>query len=394
MSTVHQCKKCNKTFSTLSNLKAHLKTVCAEEIKLLECEYCHGNFRSQSSLVRHYNVCKVKVAQDSTQEITLKNEYEILKVQLKTMEDSSKEQKEQIAFLKSENDRLLSIVAKFTEKSSDTQINTNNNTNNTVNINMNLFDHIEPITSETFFKYGQELTQTALLQGFEHLMSLAMKHLKDKIVCTDRSRNTLNYKINDQQVKDLGGTRLAEQLLEQSIEPKVRQHDRILVDTYVRKCKDPTVLKTEQSQLDSMIELRNAIVENSNMSAIKTKIGSRLSKRAITNHAMLADLNGATTENMWEFFKQVDKSKERVLFDSIEYFLIRDANKNVIRAVEVDEDGIPIMETQIDFSEHARREPLATSELLLPPVKKQPVEIPCEPVPKKRGRPRKIIPYY
>ncbi len=373
MSKEFLCAKCNKSFSTLGNLKAHLKTICSSQSPKIHCEFCNHTFNVKSSLKRHYTTCKVKIERDASKEkqtnsefILLKEKYErekneftvlkekyekenlVLKIELKSSN-------QQISHLELENKRLADIVSNLTEKMPVLDQST---TNNTVNINMTLFDQLNPITEETFFQYGQEITQSVLLQGLESVLNLGMKHLKDKIVCTDRSRNTLNYKINDQLVKDKGGVRLAEQLIEQSIEPKVKLYDKTLLDVYRKKSRDPTVMKDEQSKLDSMIELRNAIIDTDH-EALKTKIGSKLSKRAHTNHAMLADLNGATTQNMWEFFSQVDKTRERILFNSVEYFLVRDANKNVIRALEVDDDGVPILETEIDFSEQTRK--------LLPP---------------------------
>jgi hypothetical protein len=403
MSSPHQCPKCKKTFSNIGNLNVHLKNVCNDEIKTLECEYCHKDFKIQITLTRHYITCKAKAQQELNEEINIKAQYENLKTEfnklllkVNSLELTHKTElsfaKEKINLYEEENKRLSDLLASLTDKIPVSSSQTNSN--NTVNINMAIFDQLKPITDETFFQYGQEITQTVLLQGLESVLNLGMKHLKDKVVCTDKSRNTLKYKMKDQIVNDKGGVRLAEQLIEQSIEPKVKMYDKVLVDVYKKKSRDHTTMKDEQAQLNSMIELRNAIVSNDD--TLKTKIGSKLSKRAPTNHAMIADLNGATTQNMWEFFNQANKSCERIMFNSIEYFLVRDANKNVIRALEVDEDGLPIMNTDIDFSEHVQKllpPPMHTNSNNLsdlPPLKERTLLDATDQKPK-RGRPKKIL---
>jgi hypothetical protein len=399
------CEKCKKTFSSVGNLNFHIKTSCSDDIEYINCEFCNQQFKLKSSLTRHLSICKAKLKEDATKEQNVKDENTTLKTEIKILKDKHKidlkttkdkyeieinnlkknlklaeeNYKQQITRLEAE----IKVLTEFMDTLSDKSTVQNTNSNNTyININANIFDNLKSITDETFFQYGQELTQSVLLQGIESVIGLCMKHLKDKIVCTDRARNTLNYKINDQLVKDKGGVRLAEQIIEQSIEPKVKMYDKTLVDTYNKKSRDHTVLKEEQSRLDSMIELRNAIISNDQ--TLKAKIGSKLSKRAPTNHSLLADLNGATTQNMWEFFNQVDKTRERILFNSVEYFLVRDANKNVIRALEVDDDGCPITESQIDFSEQVH----AQNQKLLPPPTRQQDQ---ETVKKQRGRPRKKV---
>ena len=149
-----------------------------------------------------------------------------------------------------------------------------------------------------------------------------------------------------------------------------------------------------------MMELRNAVFDKDE--EFKAKFGAKLSKRSLTNHAMIADMNGATTQNMWEFFRGCDPKSERVIFNGTEYFLVRDARKNVIRALLVDDDGIPISESEIDFSQQ-----VAAQQQLLPPPSRTPMTPPSsqsahrdaserqssepeiqEPK-KRRGRPRK-----
>ncbi len=416
MSTKPQCNFCKKFFSSVGNLNAHIKNVCSKVSPNLQCEFCKKSFKLDLTLKRHHLVCKARISQESNKQLQeqvdlsikniikkyenelkniknkhksdLKNIQDKLEIseensrkQINRLEISDENSRKQINLLQEENKRLTELLSNLSDKLPiSTQTNSNNTSTNTViNISANIFDQLNPITDETFFQYGQEITQKILLQGLDSVLNLGMKHFKDKVVCTDKSRNTLKYKMKDQIVNDKGGVRLAEQIINQSIEPKVKLYDKTLVDTYKKKTRDPTTLKYEQAQLNSMIELRNAIVDNDD--ELKTKIGSKLSKRVPTNHAMIADINGATTKNMWEFFNQADKSCERILFNSVEYFLVRDANKNVIRALEVDDDGLPILDTEIDFSAQ-------TMKLLPPPTREQTTD--RDPEKKSRGRPKKV----
>ena len=83
------CQFCNKEFSTLPNLRAHLKSsktcissraVKDEEhvIKIVSfnCEYCNKEFTQKINLIRHLDVCKIKSNQ--TQVLISKDEFDEL----------------------------------------------------------------------------------------------------------------------------------------------------------------------------------------------------------------------------------------------------------------------------------------------------------------------------
>jgi len=51
------CINCNKSFSTNSNLKRHLKT-CKSELLSNQCKYCNKILSTSSSKSRHQKICK------------------------------------------------------------------------------------------------------------------------------------------------------------------------------------------------------------------------------------------------------------------------------------------------------------------------------------------------
>jgi hypothetical protein len=190
MST-NTCSKCNKTFSNLGNLNLHLRTICTDKIDYLECEYCHQQFKRQSSLTVHHTVCKIKLAQDNNKEKlydSLKNDFNTLKEKyehlteihetseenyrqtIARMETSEENYRQTIARMENEITRLTDILSSLTDKlPTGGNINSNNTSNNVLNINVNaeIIEKLNSITDETFFEYGKELTQSVFLQGLE-----------------------------------------------------------------------------------------------------------------------------------------------------------------------------------------------------------------------------------
>ena len=110
------CQYCNKEFSTLSNLRVHLKSskTCIslrnitdelsskpeEKINNFDCNFCNKGFSRRDALVRHLETCKKKEIKEILQKVTpiiidsseelnsireylrkLENNYNILKIE-------------------------------------------------------------------------------------------------------------------------------------------------------------------------------------------------------------------------------------------------------------------------------------------------------------------------
>ena len=74
------CQYCNKEFSTLSNLKVHIKSskTCIslrnitdeEKINNFDCNFCNKGFSRRDALVRHLETCKKKEIKEMLQKVT------------------------------------------------------------------------------------------------------------------------------------------------------------------------------------------------------------------------------------------------------------------------------------------------------------------------------------
>ena len=90
------CEYCNKTFSSLSNLKTHLKSskkciltrnntetnLNNIQIENHECQYCHKSFSQKIHLQTHLNTCKLKEINTLKEQITKYKNDLILKDEL------------------------------------------------------------------------------------------------------------------------------------------------------------------------------------------------------------------------------------------------------------------------------------------------------------------------
>ena len=236
------CQYCNKTFSTPSNLKIHLKTskkclenrtnnLNNENTKKYECEFCKKEFSTKQNLIYHNDTCKVKnfISNNSDkidgeissfkEEIKLLKEqqikYEIelsnTKEQLKSKDDQIKSKDEIIQTLQQKLDEKIKIIEdiclKQNEKlaSSNTTNNTTNN-NNTIN-NYNVqFDKMvdklvifspENIKNSIKNINGYDLVYLNDFDGEKNFSSEFVKCVKNLTFCTDTSRGSLIVKKED-----------------------------------------------------------------------------------------------------------------------------------------------------------------------------------------------------
>jgi len=237
------CQYCNKTFSTPSNLRTHLKTSkkCLEnrtnnineETNIenkFECEFCKKVYLTKQNLIYHVNICKVKKSikniTTETQFSSLKDENKILKEQqikyeyeLRNKEDQLKYKDDQLKFkdeiiqsLQQKLDEKIKIIEdaflKQNEKlsSSNTTNNTTNNNNNTIN-NYNVqFDKMvdkllifspENIKNSIKNINGYDLVYLNDFDGEKNFSSEFVKCVKNLTFCTDTSRGSLIVKKED-----------------------------------------------------------------------------------------------------------------------------------------------------------------------------------------------------
>ncbi len=139
----YKCQKCKKTFSNRGNLNVHIKTVCSENIPLVDCEYCKKHFKLPIILARHLIICKAKIAFESNKQKKNKDdsknddnldiksledkhrfEIELLENKYKALE---KNYKDKIEYMEKENiritedkKRLLDLLTILTNKITST----------------------------------------------------------------------------------------------------------------------------------------------------------------------------------------------------------------------------------------------------------------------------------
>jgi hypothetical protein len=56
----HDCNKCNRKYSTKSNLNVHQKSCGVEEKQIWVCEYCDKELTTKNTLQKHLNICTTK----------------------------------------------------------------------------------------------------------------------------------------------------------------------------------------------------------------------------------------------------------------------------------------------------------------------------------------------
>ena len=89
------CQFCNKEFTTLSNLRAHIKSsktcislrpnINKEQLSIIKCEFCSKEFSKKGNLTPHLKTCKIKKTIDINDNSLEMNN---LKQELKKIKDN------------------------------------------------------------------------------------------------------------------------------------------------------------------------------------------------------------------------------------------------------------------------------------------------------------------
>jgi len=187
-----KCEFCNKNFTAKNILKTHqmkakycLKIQETKPEKLYECVYCLKTFTLKSSHDRHVNA-------HLTDPITIKMKEENSKMeeQLKELKLKLEQKEEEIKLMKinqEQNEKLLMKAVSAPKVK---------NTYNTVNI-----ENFTAMTDEHFKNNAKHLTIEHIKNGAHGYATFIVKYpCKDSIVVTDRSRKTIKYKDENNQV--------------------------------------------------------------------------------------------------------------------------------------------------------------------------------------------------
>ena len=299
-----ECNICHKTFSSKPNLKLHLQTICQRDENLkIVCNFCQSEFSRQSNLSKHLKICPKKGEYSEKQQalqltkdleeakakiLSLSQDYEaqIKKVQdefnlyrqnmskmYKSVTEQNTELKQRIENLKGQNKILQQN--KSDEKSKNITINNINN-NNTIN---NLYiQNLEPITDELIRETGRKVGMMDLKDGAPGIMRKFQPVLKNRIICTDASRNSLVYNYNGKLKRDTEGRLITDKIISSTHENyKLYKDD---VEAYYKNLDTSNMTDEERAridiQFDNYKEYSKAVRLNTEFT--KKKISKRIAK--------------------------------------------------------------------------------------------------------------------
>jgi hypothetical protein len=232
---MNECKYCNKTFSTKTNLIHHQNTAKYCLIKQnissdkFQCEECLKFFSNKSSHERHKQICEYNILKPYKEKIKiLENENNIYK-------DQNKKQEEQIKELQN---KIENMALKAIEK----PININNNNqriNNNQKINQ-VINNLIPITDNYIKEQVPNLTIEHIKKGpigyAEYILNYP---LNKRILCVDYSRKKIKYKDeNGDIITDPEMSNLSIKLFE-----SIKERNKNLIYEYIEKLSVDTETK-------------------------------------------------------------------------------------------------------------------------------------------------------
>ena len=256
------CTFCNKTFSSKSNLVAHIKTAkyCLEmqgkTENTFECEFCKKVLSQKATLLDHLSTCKERYKKLlENQEINSKNiikklESEITKLKrlekeslqkkdehyqeklkerdnyyqekLKDKDEKIQDKNEYIAKLEARLDKFESTVVNMATEPKTTKTTTNNVVvnNNTLNLST---EHVTKVLDEHF-------TKEVVAGGQKKLAEMVYEKMlkgpdgKSSYVCVDPSRHTFEFINNDGDVeRDVKAKKLTKALINSNMHKKAAE---------------------------------------------------------------------------------------------------------------------------------------------------------------------------
>ena len=255
----NKCSFCEKTFTSKSNLKAHINgakycistrpTTTLVRV-IFKCEGCDSELSSKQILDNHKSKCI---------DFILKKSQEEHSKQIASLEKIISEKNIHIKELE---DRMHSLLVKAVSKPTVINANTDNRIQQTIN-------NLIPITDDHLREQAQFLTLDHIKQGAIGYANFACEHaLKDRITCVDVSRRKVKYKNQDGLVITDPEMSVLSKKLFCSIQEKntqlTKQYKQELREMVLQKFRDSGDDMTDEKtiDLDIAIEQINKHMEN------------------------------------------------------------------------------------------------------------------------------------
>ena len=166
------------------------------------------------------------------------------------------------------------------------------NTVNNINTVNNLYiQYLEPITDELIRETGSKIGMMDLKDGAPGIMRKFQPVLKDRIICTDASRNSLMYNYNGQLKRDTRGQMITEKII-MSTEPQFNRY-REEIDNYYKNLDTNNMTDHERSTHDM-----HYINYKEYSRAVRTK--SEFSKKKISKKFVKTIVNFSKSKTQFE----------------------------------------------------------------------------------------------
>jgi hypothetical protein len=243
--TEHFCPYCEKSFSTKYILNRHISDRCTKKQKK---EYDEGLIQNKldaekisqlerdnknlsenlENITKEYNICHKKLVDFEKSYENIKNNYENRISELeKFIKDIKNEYELRIIKLEctieineKRCDDLKDQLVKFQDSTKEIAIkaieNTGPKTTNTINNRNQIYQALQPLTSDFMQEQRQYLTYQDVKNGAHSIAHFASKHtFKDRVFCSDKSRLNFVFKNeNDSIIKDPEGVEITKRFIE------------------------------------------------------------------------------------------------------------------------------------------------------------------------------------
>ena len=396
MSKNFVCNVCNKAFSTKGNLKHHQTAICLrDENVTFNCIYCNTNFTRKIVLDKHMKVCPKQAEYQAKQHLsnilkeneTLKNNNESLtssyeqKIQELTLsyeqklskltidhENFRSGTKQMIESLKEDNiskDKKIEYLRgqlKICKENQNkpTHITTNYNNNSSI-VNNNLFiQNLEPITDELIEETGKKVGMLDLKDGAPGIIRKFQPALKDKIICTDATRNSLMYNYNGKLKRDARGQMITDKIISSTEHNYDRFKDE--VKKYYEALNDTEMTETEREINDNHFENYKEYVKalKSNSEFSKKKVSNKMSKSIVRFSKSKAQFEQTMHEDQKPQIEELESTKntssvqtdgklnpvasrKQTLINGRIFELHLDVQGQIIRKIRIRSSGLPYL---------------------------------------------------